>query len=175
MQRALAAVGVKATVDDTDENDTRYDLLLYDGTFVDNPFYPFSSLDLLDCDGCARSQHLPSNDLTTLISIAHSRVQRLTEQAKTVGLFEPDTLQAFRSDNVTGWLREPQQPSLVVFGPTVSQYGTLVAAPPPPSENLSRATYAVGAVAVLAACGAVYAIAAWIRRRYVLSKETHEG
>jgi hypothetical protein len=59
-----------------------------------------------------------------------------------------------------------------VFGPTVSQYGTLVAAPAPPGEKLSNTNYAVGGIVVLALCGAAYTVAAFIRRRFALGKET---
>ena len=85
----------------------------------------------------------------------------------TVGLFQPDTLQAFRSDNVTGWLRTPQVRSLVVFAPTTTQYSQLVAAPPPPGEEASTSTYVVGAIGVVALCGIAFAAAAWIRRRSI--------
>jgi ABC-type transport system substrate-binding protein len=170
VRRALAAVGVEATIADTDENDGVYstaDLLLYDGGFSDNPFYPNSALDGVVCDHCAKARHLPSTDFTTLVAIAHERIERVTSRAKIVGLFEPDTLQAFRTDNVTGFLREPQQPSLVVFAPTTAQYAQLVAAPPPPGEQLSNTFYAAGAVVVLALCGAAFGFAAWIRRRSI--------
>jgi ABC-type transport system substrate-binding protein len=96
-----------------------------------------------------------------------ARAERLAAGAQTVGLFEPDTLQAFRSDNVTGWLRAPQVRSLVVFGPSMSQYSQLVAAPPPPGEEASTATYVVGAIGVLALCGIAFGVAAWIRRRAI--------
>ena len=182
VQRALRAVGITATIADTDENDGVYStagVLLYDNVVTDNPYYPFNALDSISCD-CRRAQHLPSRDFTTLISLTHERLQRLTEQARVVGLFEPDTLQAFRTDNVTGFLRDPEIRSLVVFGPTVSQYGQLTAAPPPPGEQLSNTAYAVGAVIVLVLCVAAFLFAAWIRRRFVISpvhhvEENHAG
>jgi hypothetical protein len=91
----------------------------------------------------------------------------VTRDAQLVGLFQPDTLQAFRSDNVAGFLRTPQIPSLVVFAPTTTQYAPLIKAPLPPGEQASTATYAVGAIGVIALCGAALAVAAWIRRRFV--------
>lgn len=101
-------------------------------------------------------------------AVARSRADLLhvTRGAQLVGLFQPDTLQAFRSDNVAGFLRAPQVPSLVVFAPTTSQYAQLIKAPPPPGEQASTTTYAVGAIAVIALCGAGLAVAAWIRRRF---------
>jgi ABC-type transport system substrate-binding protein len=102
-------------------------------------------------------------------AVARSRADllRVTRGAQLVGLFQPDTLQAFRSDNVAGFLRTPQIPSLVVFAPTTTQYAQLIKAPPPPGEEASTATYAVGAIGVIALCGAALAVAAWIRRRFV--------
>ena len=93
----------------------------------------------------------------------------------TVDLFEPDTLQAFRSDNVTGWLPDPQHRQLVVFGPTVAQYGQLAAAGSPPGEAASNNVYLFGAVIVLALCAVAYWIASQVRRRYVSTEETHAG
>jgi hypothetical protein len=170
VRRALLAVGIDVTIADTDENDGVYstaDLVLYDGGFTDNPFYPNSALDGVVCDHCAKAQHLPSTDFTRLVAIAHERIERVTSQAENVGLCEPDTLQAFRSDNVTSFLREPQQASLVVFAPTTTQYAQLVAAPAPPRERLSNTFYAVGALVVLALCGVAFGFVAWIRRRSI--------
>ena len=98
---------------------------------------------------------------------AHADLLRVTRSARIVGLFQPDTLQAFRSDNVAGFLRTPQVPSLVVFAPTTTQYAQLIKAPPPPGEQASTKTYVVGAIGVIALCGAALAVAAWIRRRFV--------
>jgi ABC-type transport system substrate-binding protein len=89
-----------------------------------------------------------------------------------VALFEPDTLQAFRSDNVTGWLPDPQLRRLVVFGPTVAQYGQLAAARTPLGERASNSVYVFGAVIVLALCAALYWIVSRIRRHYVPTEET---
>jgi peptide/nickel transport system substrate-binding protein len=77
------------------------------------------------------------------------------------------TVQAFRTDNVTGFLPEPARPSLVVFGPTVTQYAGIVAAQRPPGEQLSNAAYAMGAAVLVALCAAAYWIATRVRRRYV--------
>jgi ABC-type transport system substrate-binding protein len=86
--------------------------------------------------------------------------------ADAIPLLQPDLLQAFRTDNVTGFLREPSQRSLVVFGPTVDQYSSIVAAQRPPGEQLSNAAYVIGAIVLLALCGAAYWIASRFRRRF---------
>jgi len=78
-----------------------------------------------------------------------------------------DGLQAFRTDNVTGFLREPEQPSRIVFGPTVSQYAGVIAASRPPGEQLSNAAYATGAGVLLVLGAAAYWIATRVRRRFV--------
>jgi peptide/nickel transport system substrate-binding protein len=77
------------------------------------------------------------------------------------------TVQAFRSDHVTGFLPEPERPSLVVFGPTVAQYAGIVAATRPPGERLSNVAYAIGAVVLLVLFVAAYWIVARLRRRFV--------
>ena len=77
------------------------------------------------------------------------------------------TVQAFRTDNVTGFLPEPSRPSLVVFGPSVAQYAGVVAASRPQGEQLSNGAYAIGAAVLLALCAAAYWIASRVRRRSV--------
>jgi len=77
------------------------------------------------------------------------------------------TVQAFRTDNVTGFLPEPSRPSLVVFGPTVAQYAGIVAAQRPPGEQLSNAAYAIGAGGLIVLFAVAYWIATRVRRRYV--------
>src|SRR5207245_2385788 len=99
--------------------------------------------------------------------LAVERVGISERPTNAVGLFQPDTLQAFRTDNVTGFLREPSQRSLVAFGPTTAQYGAIVAAQPPPGEYVSNIRYATGAAILLALCAAGYWIASRLRRRYV--------
>jgi len=128
-----------------------------------------ASSDLRVVRSSTRTNHLgrlPGGYLEQL-DRAHTTIEQDAASGRLVGLFQPDTLQAFRSDNVTGWLRAPQVRSLVVFAPTVVQYSQLVAAPPPPGEEASTRTYAVGAIGVLALCLAAFAVAAWIRRRFV--------
>jgi peptide/nickel transport system substrate-binding protein len=67
-----------------------------------------------------------------------------------LALFAPDELQAFRTDNIDGMLREPQQTRLVVFWPSVEQYREMTKATPPPAEELPTMTYVGLAVAVAA-------------------------
>ena len=78
-----------------------------------------------------------------------------------------DTVQAFRSDHVTGFLPEPERPSFIVFGPTITQYAGIVAASRPPGERLSNLTYAIAAIVLAALCVAAYWIASRVRRRFV--------
>ena len=132
---------------------SRADLLLFDSGFSDNPFYPSSRLDLVVCDACPRTRHLPSTDFANLVAIAHARIERATSEARVVGLFEPDTLQAFRTDNVGGFLPHPERPSLVVFAPTITQYAQLTPAARFPGEQLGDGFYAVGAAVIVVLCG----------------------
>jgi hypothetical protein len=76
-------------------------------------------------------------------------------------------VQAFRTDNVTGFLPEPSRPGRVVFAPTVAQYAGIVRASSPPGEQLSNLTYAIAAVALAALCLAGYWIASRVRARVV--------
>jgi len=148
---ALDAVGVHADIVD----DAPYDLRLVRATIRDNGY------------GTGPVQPATSVGYPEQVAQVQDRAERLAAGAVTVGLFQPDTLQAFRSDNVTGWLRTPQVRSLVVFAPTTTQYSQLVAAPPPPGEEASTSTYVVGAIGVVALCGIAFAAAAWIRRRSI--------
>jgi peptide/nickel transport system substrate-binding protein len=84
----------------------------------------------------------------------------------------PETTQAFRSDNVNGFLKDPEQASPVVFAPTISQYSDLYAAGRPAGEKASNTAYIVGAVIVLTLCGIAYWIASRVRRHYVPLEET---
>jgi len=167
---ALGNVGIHTVISSIGSQTT--DLSLRHTTISTDPT---AVLHELSCDVCATkfAQYSSSIDDATQIDAAHDIVERATAQATVVGLFQPDVLQAFRNNRFNGFLSEPQQRRLVVFGPTVAQYGELSAAAPPPGEALSNATDAVGAVIVLALCAAVYGVAGWVRRRFVLSKETY--
>ena len=100
------------------------------------------------------------------VGLVVERVSVASRPLDTIALFDPDTLQAFRIDNVSGFLREPSQRSLVVFGPTVAPYGDIVAAQPPVQEQLSNKAYAIGAAVILVLCGLGYWIASRVRKRF---------
>jgi ABC-type transport system substrate-binding protein len=95
------------------------------------------------------------------VAMRHDAVQEmtrlLTSDATEIPLFAPDELQAFRTDNVTGMLREPEQVRLVTFWPSVQQYREMVAGAPAASEELPTSTFAALAigVAAVAAVGVV--------------------
>jgi hypothetical protein len=163
--RSLAAAGITTTTSDA----AHADLVIARIAVGDDPF---PSLETLACTVCPADHpaYVVPRDFTAQVAQVHTRLQQLTEQARVVGLFQPDTLQAFRSDHVTGWLPEPQEGGLVVFGPTVAQYGALSAARVAPGEKAGSGTYALGAVIVLALCAAVYWFASRIRRRYVTAE-----
>jgi peptide/nickel transport system substrate-binding protein len=77
------------------------------------------------------------------------------------------TVEAFRTDHLTGFLPEPERPSLIVFGPTVTQYLGIVAATAPQGEQLSNVAYAIGAVVLVVLFVAAYWIVSRLRRRFV--------
>jgi hypothetical protein len=170
VRSALAAAGIRTNGAPSTVAHDSLDLSLRHLTIGTDPT---EALKALNCDTCAATfrRFSASTDYSTQLADAHQMLERATSQASEVELFQPDTLQAFRTDRITGFLPVPQQRSLVVLGPTVSRYGALIAAPPPPGERSSNATYAVGAVIVLALCAAAYAGAAWIRRRLTVPKE----
>jgi len=163
IRNALAGVGIQTTTSSAD-NPT-VDLSLQHATIATDPT---AMLRGLTCDICTATfrQYSSTTDATTRLDAAHLMLQHAVAQATVLGLFQPDTLQAFRNNRFAGFLPEPQQRSLVVFGPTVAQYSELSAAPPPPGEGSSDTTYAIGAVIVLALCAAAYGAAAWIRHRF---------
>jgi peptide/nickel transport system substrate-binding protein len=166
--RSLAAVGIDTKLVHGNTADDADLVIERSGVGTD----PFAALDALACGRCAGARPTPvPSDFTTQLADVRARLQSLTTQAKVVGLFEPDTLQAFRSDHVTGWLPEPRERRLVVFGPTVAQYGALSAAGVQPAEKAGNSAYALGAVIILALCGALYWVASRVRRRYVTAEE----
>jgi peptide/nickel transport system substrate-binding protein len=117
--------------------------------------------------GIAAAASAPGVGYAEQVARVRAATERAARRGEEVGLFQPDTLQAFRSDNVIGWLRTPQVRSLVVFAPNISQYSQLIAASPPPGEEASTSTYVVGAIGVLAVCAVAFGVAAWIRRRSI--------
>jgi ABC-type transport system substrate-binding protein len=115
---------------------------------------------------------LAHGDVDVIGNVSDSEVDRLHQLDGVTVNPGPDaeeshTVEAFRTDNVTGFLPEPARPGLVVFGPTVKQYSGIVASHLPPGEQLSNATYAIGAAALLASSVVGYFIVARLRRRFV--------
>jgi peptide/nickel transport system substrate-binding protein len=85
---------------------------------------------------------------------AQEMTRLLGRDGTEVALFTPDELQAFRTDNIDGMLRTPEQTRLVVFWPSVEQYRQMTKAAPAAAEELPATTYlglavGVGLVAVL--------------------------
>ena len=78
-----------------------------------------------------------------------------------------DGLQAFRTDNVTGFLPRPEQPSRSCSDRRSRSTRASSRASRPPGEQLSNVTYAAGAGVLLALCAAAYWIATRLRRRFV--------
>ena len=104
---------------------------------------------------------LPSPDASRLAALPNVTVDEAGH---------PEMLQAYRSDNVNGFLQRPEIASPVVFAPTIDQYSQLYAAGAPRGERASNTTYVVGAIVVLALCGIAYWIASRIRRRLRASR-----
>ncbi len=78
-----------------------------------------------------------------------------------------DSVQAFRTDNVTGFLPEPTRPGPIVFGSSIAPYFGIVAASKPPGEQLSNTTYVIAGVVLAALCVLAYWIASRVRKRVV--------
>jgi ABC-type transport system substrate-binding protein len=110
---------------------------------------------------------LSRGDVDVISGVARVDIARLHELDDVTVDPVGNTVQAFRTDNVTGFLPEPARPRLVVFGPTISQYAGIVAASRPPGEQLSNLTYAVAGIGLAALCIAAYWIASRVRRRFV--------
>ena len=112
------------------------------------------------CDAtydAAFAAYTAAPDATGRRDAAHTMVQRIAEQATEVVLFAPDQLQSFTTRNVTGLLQEPSDPRLVVFWPSVQQYGDVHATPAPAAEELPNRTFAALAItgAVVVGLGVV--------------------
>ncbi|GIU88757.1 MAG: hypothetical protein KatS3mg009_3272 [Acidimicrobiia bacterium] len=88
---------------------------------------------------------------------ARAAAARLATEAVEIVLFAPDELQAFRSDHVTGLLREPRDERLVAFWPATAHYREVVRAAAPPGEEVPTGLFVVLAVTigVIATAGAV--------------------
>jgi peptide/nickel transport system substrate-binding protein len=105
-----------------------------------------------------------SSDPTVRADAVHEMVRRLATEALEVVLFAPHELQAYRTDRVTGMLREPDDERLVVFWPSVLHYRNLRAAQTPGGEDIPDAAFAAIAAGVGVASLAALAVAARARR-----------
>jgi ABC-type transport system substrate-binding protein len=101
---------------------------------------------------------------------AQQMTRLLVGEGTEVALFAPDELQAFRTDNIDGMLRKPEQTRLVVFWPSVEQYREMAKAAPLASEELPAATYLGLAIGV----GIVAAIVIVVLDRVVQARRKRE-
>jgi hypothetical protein len=92
-------------------------------------------------------------------------LQRATDQHVELALVAPDVLQAFRNDNIDGWLRKPEQQRLVVFGPSAQPYDELTPAVAPPGEEPGNGVLVAGGIVLAIAFGVLYVIVLAMRRR----------
>jgi peptide/nickel transport system substrate-binding protein len=90
-----------------------------------------------------------SGDVATREHAARQMVRLLAADQVEIALFAPDQLQAFRTDNIDGILREPAQVRLVTFWPSVQQYRQIVPAAAPASEEIPATTFFTLALAVV--------------------------
>jgi peptide/nickel transport system substrate-binding protein len=97
--------------------------------------------------------------------LARRMLQRAVDQHVETALLAPDTLQAFRSDHISGWLRRPDEQRLVVFAPSVESYDQLTPAMPPPGEDPGNGILLAGGVALAVIFGGLFATAVLLRRR----------
>ena len=150
LHRALRAVGVETTAGST--FDPSLGLELQPMTITPDPS---PSLATLTCDVCTAKfrQYSTSPDDPTKVDAADAMLHAAAAQATIVGLFQPDTLQAFRSDNVHRVpARAPEPEPRRVRADRGAIQRAVSRRPPPPGEGSSNVTYAVGAVIVLALC-----------------------
>jgi peptide/nickel transport system substrate-binding protein len=96
-----------------------------------------------------------TRDPAVRIAAVQTMVELLASEAVEVVLFTPDTLQSFRTDNVTGFLREPADERLVAFWPSVQQYSQIVPTATLGGEDIPDIAVAAIGVVVLVATGAV--------------------
>jgi ABC-type transport system substrate-binding protein len=110
-------------------------------------------------------------DVTTRSELARRMLERAVDQNVELALFAPDVAQAFRSDNVSGWLREAEEERLVVFAPSIEQYHELTPATAPPGEEPGNGVLVAGALALAAGFAAVAVVTTRIRRRHIASHD----
>ncbi|MDZ4825563.1 MAG: ABC transporter substrate-binding protein, partial [Actinomycetota bacterium] len=107
-----------------------------------------------------------TTDTATRIGAVQEMVRLLAVEAPEVVLFEPDTLQGVRADNVTGLLREPSVERLAVFWPSVQQYSEAVPTSTLGGEDIPDTAFAAIAVgATVVAVGGYFAFRAFGTRR----------
>jgi ABC-type transport system substrate-binding protein len=106
-------------------------------------------------------------DVNTRSELARRMIERAVDQNVELALFAPDITQAFRGDNVAGWLREPEEERLVVFAPSSEQYDQLTPATAPPGEDPGNRVLVAGALALAAGFAAASLLATRIRRRHI--------
>ncbi len=107
-----------------------------------------------------------TTDTATRIDAVQEMVRLLAADAPEVVLYEPDTLQGVRTDNVTGLLREPSVERLVVFWPSVQQYSEAVPTSTLGGEDIPDSAFAAIAVgATVVAVGGYFVVRAFDKRR----------
>jgi peptide/nickel transport system substrate-binding protein len=117
------------------------------------------------CDAEFQQQYeryMATRDTTTRVDAVHEMTRRLVAQGEVV-LFAPDELQAFRTDNVTGLLREPDDVRLVVFWPSVQAYQEVVPTSVPGGEDIPTSAFVLIALVVVGATAAALVVAARVR------------
>jgi ABC-type transport system substrate-binding protein len=123
------------------------------------------------CDAsfdAAHARFVQSNDPAERQALAQQMLRRAAAQNAELALLAPDVRQAFRSDHISGWLREPTQQRLIAFGPSVQQYDQLLSATAPPGETPGNAVLLAGFLVLAGGCVVLYLVAVWIRRRHAL-------
>jgi peptide/nickel transport system substrate-binding protein len=166
LTESLGALGID--VETTTGNDA--DLVLRRRAASDDPLPALQAYTCAAgrwCDAAydaSFAQLQSTTDTATRHDLVHAMSRTLAADAIEVDLFTPDRLQAYRTDHVTGMLREPRDERLVAFWPGVEHYSAIVPAQvkggqDPPTSIFVTVTIVVVAIALLAV-----AIIAWLRR-----------
>jgi peptide/nickel transport system substrate-binding protein len=112
------------------------------------------------CDAAydeAFARYTAATDPGARQAAAREMVGLLADGLPEIVLFAPDSLQAYRSDDITGILRRPDEQRLVVFWPSIEQYREMVRAAPAASEEIPGPTFAALAIggAIVVTAGVV--------------------
>jgi hypothetical protein len=119
----------------------------------------------------AYNRYVEASDDVARDEAVQDMLARLVGQTAEIVLFAPDQVQAFRTDNVTGLLREPSEQRVVTFWPGIDQYRQVVAAQEPAGEDLPTITFfAIAAVVVV-----LFAAVLWIAYRLGRSRPPVDG